>query len=90
VVFYRGVAMAEVYQCPSCPPDEACGLDGHTFDHSYDECHHPLTLEEARLYAAASDLLEACKTIVQLGKSRYHDLGIDKMVEAAIAKAEGK
>lgn len=43
----------------------------------------------ARLIAAAPDLLEACKTIVQLGKSRYHDLGIDRMVEAAIAKAEG-
>ena len=82
--------MAEVYQCSYCPPDLACGLDGESFDCSHDECHHPLTLDDARLYAAAPDLLEVCKTIVQLGKSRYHDLGIDKMVEAAIAKAEGK
>lgn len=42
----------------------------------------------AELIAAAPDLLEACKTIIKLGKSRYHDLGIDKMVEAAVDKAE--
>jgi hypothetical protein len=39
--------------------------------------------------SALPDLLKACRTIMQLGKSRYHDLGIDKIVEAAIAKAEG-
>lgn len=54
---------------------------------NYDETTRDLTI--ARLIAAAPDLLEACETIVQLGKSRYHDLGIDRMVEAAIAKARG-
>lgn len=42
-----------------------------------------------RLFAAAPELLAACETIEQLGKSRYTDLGIDKKVRAAIAKAKG-
>ena len=57
--------MAEVYQCSSCPPEEACGLDGESFDRSYDECHHPLTLEKARLYAAADEMYAALKDVME-------------------------
>lgn len=37
----------EIYRCSYCPPDRACGLD-EKFDHSYDECHHPLDIEQAK------------------------------------------
>jgi hypothetical protein len=46
--------------------------------------------KERNKLAAARALLAACETIVRLGKSRYHDLRIDRMVEAAIAKAKGQ
>lgn len=42
-----------VYRCSYCEPDEACGLDGRSFDCSHDECHHPLSLEEAEFMAEA-------------------------------------
>ena len=61
--------------------DLRCEVDSD--DRDYDTA-----IANARLIAAAPDLLAACETIEQLGKSRYCDLGIDKMVRAAIAKAK--
>ena len=82
--------MAEVYQCSSCPPEEACGLDGESFDRSYDECHHPLTLEKARLYAAAADLYAACQAAYAFDwKSGDGAAAVYEQIAAAIRKAEG-
>ncbi len=58
-----------------------------------DKCKIEVSLREVkRLKESNAKLLEACETIELLGKSRYHDLGIDKMVQNAIAfaKARGK
>lgn len=58
--------MSTVYQCSFAKkeaPDRACGIDGESFDYSREECHHPLTLEQAKLFAAAPELLEALRDI---------------------------
>lgn len=44
-------------------------------------------IANARLIAAAPELLEACKLAL---KSDYLSSGIDKVIKHAIAKAEGK
>lgn len=58
-----------VYRCSHVGEGEACGIATKDFDHSassysdvvcdlsYDECHHPMTLADAQLIAAAPDLL---------------------------------
>lgn len=49
-----------VYQCESCKEDEpnsACGVNGEKFDHSRDECHHPLSIEKANRIV---DCVNAC------------------------------
>ena len=97
--------MAEVYQCSHCPPDEACGLDGESFDCSRDECHHPLTLEMARKFAAVDDLIAACDGIIEefsvwegpeeeeiglAAASRNRSVRAYEAVCAAVAKAKGE
>ncbi len=41
-----------VYQCQFCKDDtnneSACGFNGSSLDASYDECHHTLSIEDAR------------------------------------------
>lgn len=39
------------------PGVSACGLNGDSFDCSYDECHHPLALADAEFMAAARTAL---------------------------------
>lgn len=46
----------EVYRCCFCATDwhgkdSACGFNGESYDHSYDECHHPMLLKDAELFA---------------------------------------
>ena len=87
----------EVYTCAFADKDtkgkRACGLNGQTFDCSRDECHHPLDIEDARLMAAAPELLEACKeALFTLTDTTAYDSdrGVTlRMLRAAIAKAEG-
>lgn len=42
-----------VYRCSYCDPESACGFNGRTLDCSHDECHHPLSLDEAELICKA-------------------------------------
>lgn len=44
----------KVYRCSYCEEGHACNFDGEqSLDHSYDECHHPLDLNEAEFIALA-------------------------------------
>lgn len=36
-----------VYRCQFANDQEACGLNGESFDASYDECHHTLNYDDA-------------------------------------------
>src|SRR5438128_2421637 len=51
-----------VYQCQFAKeePGSACGLNGRSFDCSYEECHHPLDL------ADAAYIVQACNAFPKL------------------------
>ena len=71
-----------VYQCEFALrkyPNRACGLDGESFDHSQDECHHPLTLADAKLFAKAFEMLACLKRILNLS---FMDVSLRERVEA--------
>ena len=59
--------------------------------HYYPTQGHPPTIDDARLMAAAPDLLGALKELRDWHKGEYHSNPlIDARVDAAIAKAEGQ
>ena len=86
--------MSEVFACEFADGDtggsRACGIDGVSFDSSREECHHPLTMEDARLYAAAPELLAALWAIVRItdGSQPKDSPGALMVARAAIRKAE--
>jgi len=96
--------MSEVFACEFADGDtggsRACGIDGVSFDSSREECHHPLTMEDARLFAAARELLAALRDslrwIAKVAADHDDDLILhgqamrahDK-ARAVIRKAEG-
>ena len=86
--------MSEGFACEFASRDtggsRACGIDGVSFDSSREECHHPLTMEDARLYAAAPELLAALWAIVRItdGSQPKDYPGALMVARAAIRKAE--
>lgn len=65
----------KIYRCTHADeaPECACGLNGVSFDASYDECHHTLGLEDAKFIVRAVNahekLVEALQEIADYSPS---------------------
>ncbi len=67
---FECLRLAAIYRCGHCPPDQACGLFGESFDFSRDECNHTLSLDAAEaillLRDAVPEMLEQRREIERL------------------------
>jgi len=106
-----------IHRCSNAGERDACGIfnadwegpDKSSYpnivcDASYDECHHVMTLADARLIAAAPDLLEALKaaqSILWMAEQYAESGGLngpemrdfkeaEPLIYAAIRKAEAQ
>lgn len=53
-----------IYRCSYCEEGRACGFNGEALDHSMEECHHPLTMEEAEYIVRACNVMAEFRKIV--------------------------
>lgn len=77
----------EVYRCDYCPENAACGFDGSSYDHSYDECHHPFDHAEANRLVACWNALRGIPSSA-ITDDRFNKL-LHQLADSAITDEPG-